>query len=232
MADNDPVRLRDWASGRPVKKSDRKAEQRYASRQERTRVGLRLLNENAEALRVWAAKNKRDQQDLVDELLVSYFRMDAQTPTDQIKIDDQDDEVKHSCGTSSSSIGSGGRPDAQPLSNAELLDLPELEREALVLYQQVTGNTLRHYDRAAFAEVAHHARHHILAGIGVSKVRSNGRRIRGFRYFHGAIAEVASDRVGPEYLQHVMRCLRQLSSQPNLPTIGAEVKEFEGEVKQ
>lgn len=254
MRKGEAISLGAWAPGRPVKVNGREAEQEYVSRQQRTRVHLRLLNQNAEKLRVWAAQNKLDQQDLIDELLIAYFEvsdfgMDAQAssdgpcgkPTsdaaasvaqrhsgcgfDLINDDDKQQEPKI---PSSSKSGSAGRPGAQtpnpPLAPGQLQQLPATERKALWLYSELTGNHPRARDRLAFATVAHLAEHVILAGVGMARLRKPKGRINSFSYFLGSIEETADSGVGPEFWQNVLRHLR--TTQPNLPGFGGEVLEF------
>ena len=230
MSKTDVVPLDGWPSRRPVKLAGPASETVYASRQERTKVTLRLPTQVADQLRVWCATTKQTAQDLVTALLVSHFRLDGQPSTDLDDLIRDDDKKQKPAIPSSSTNQSTGRPDGQPkpsdlLTREQLAQLPELEREALRFYQAWFENLPRHRDRIAFSEVAHVARHHILAGIGMSKLRAKS-PVRSFRYCLGAIEEVAESAVGPEFFQNVLRHLHQLHSQPTLPSIGAEVKEF------
>jgi hypothetical protein len=225
MADNTPVSLDDWPSRRPVKLAEPQIETTYASRQDRTKVTLRLPNQVADQLRVWCATTKRTAQDLVTELLVSHFRMDGQTATDHDDLISDDEEKQVTLITSSSTRSSAGRPDGQALTARELFELPDFEREVLLFYRQWTGNHPKHRDRSAFEQVAQLPKHAILAGIGITRLRAKF-QIRSLKYCLPEIHNSAELAIGPEYVEHVVRCLRRLATQPNLPTIGAEVAEL------
>lgn len=228
MANGDLLSLGAWAPGRPVKTTEQNREQDCDSRTKRTRVHLRLLNQNAEALRDWAHKNKKDQQDLVDQLLVSYFRMDAQAPSDHDLIDHDDEGInKNLYKPSSSQSGSTGRPGAQILTAAQLAQLSPGERDTLTLYTELTGNKPKQQDLEAYAEHAEKPAHVVHSSMALVKLRRGDKRISSLRYLLTAVDEILDDgAAGPEYLQHLLRCLRRQPKQPALPTLGAEVKDF------
>jgi len=229
MANGSPVSLDGWTAGRPVRLAEQVDEQAYASRQERTKVTLRLPKQVVDELRVWCATTKTSAQDLVAKLLVSHFRMDGQTATDQIKIDDLiDDDIKNRS-KNSSSIRSSGRPDGQTvLSAAAVAALPELEREALQFYSQLPPNQPLQRDRNAFVGVAHFPRHVILSGILTTHLRAK-QQIRSFKYCVGAIEEMSNPDVGPGYLEYLKDYSRRhpKEKQPNLPGVGADLHNAE-----
>jgi len=212
---NGPVSLNEWTSSRPVKLAERKNEDAYSSRQERTKVTLRLPSQVADQLKVWCATTKQHAQDLVAELLVSHFRMDGQTATDQIR--KIDDENKNQLSNRTLSSSPCGRPDGQS----------QVEREALLLYSQLTGNKVLPRDHSAFAAVAHFPSHVILSGIITSYLRAEN-QIRSFRYCTGAIEEMSDPEVTPSYVEYLKDFLRRhpKEKQPNLPSVGGDVLEI------
>lgn len=181
----------DWTPGRPENQTVTEREQGYPSRQTRRKKNVPLLKGELKAWEVWCETNGWYFYELVEKSIRHYLgEVDAQTPS--IRSNDPD----RSMIPSSLSRSLGGRPDAQPVENADN-EAQAKENYVLNFYCEATGARLRETDKAVYREsLANLAPHIITIGIVNSVIRNafsnNPGRINSLKYCLGAIDEAAA----------------------------------------